>query len=603
MKCPHCHFENSDSSRFCAACGTQLYPSKEVPVSPTITLKSPLKVLPKGTTFAGKYKILGELGRGGMGIVYKAEDSKLKRTVALKFLPPELTLDPEARERFIQEAQAASAFDHPNICTIHEIEETEAGQMYIAMACYEGESLKEKMAKGPMKIEEASDIAIQIAQGLAKAHQKGIVHRDIKPANIMITNDGEAKIVDFGLAKLARQLKLTRAGTTIGTAAYMSPEQARGEAVDHRTDIWSLGVVLYEMLTGQLPFKGDELQGTIYSILNKTPEPLSALRPDIPRPIQQVVARALEKDPARRYQNTQGLIQDLKTLSPYVFSKPEKSIVVLPFEDMSPGKDNEYFSDGLTEEVISDLSQVNSLLVISRSSAMTFKGTKKKIGEIAKELNVQYILEGSVRKAGNNLRITSQLIDAKNDAHLWAEKYNGTLDDVFDIQEKVSRAIVDSLKLKLSPGEERRISEHPIPNALAYEFYLKARQEILKWTEAGLENAVRYLQRGLEIIGENALLHAGMAYVFCQYFNLGIKEEEYCRKEAVDYLKKAFALDPHLSLGNFVHGMLQATDNPKGAIRYFKRVLKTNPNDFDTLFFLSCGLGTLGQRQAVIPLG
>ena len=243
------------------------------------------------------YKILEKLGEGGMGVVYKTEDTKLKRTVALKFLPPELTRDEESKERFIHEAQAASALDHNNICTIHEIGEAADGQMFICMAYYEGETLKKKIARGPMPVQQSIDNAIQVAEGLVKAHGQGIVHRDIKPANLMITNDGVIKIVDFGLAKLAGRTRVTKTGTTVGTAAYMSPEQARGEAVDHRTDIWSLGVVIYEMLTGQLSFKGDYEQAVVYSILNEKPEPVTGLRTGVPMELERIVDKAMAKSP------------------------------------------------------------------------------------------------------------------------------------------------------------------------------------------------------------------------------------------------------------------------------------------------------------------
>ncbi len=339
------------------------------------------------------YRILEKIGEGGMGVVYEAEDTKLKRTVALKFLPPELTKDSQARARFVQEAQAAAALDHPNICSVFEIGEAE-GATYIVMPCVKGRSLKDKIAAGPLFLEEVLNIAGQVAEGLKEAHEKGIIHRDIKPGNIMLTEKGQAKIMDFGLA---------------------------------------------------------------------------------------------------------------------------------------------------------------------------------------------------------------QLIDASTDTHLWAEKYGGTLDDVFDIQEKVSRSIVDALKLKLTPDEAGRLAERPIPSALAYEFYLKARGEILKWTEAGLENALRYLRNGLEIAGENAVLYAGMAYVYFQYFNLGIKEQGFCRKQAEDYVRKAFALDPDCPNASFVRAVLVAWNQPKEGIRCFKRVLDKNPNDFDTLFVFSCLLGTLGRREAVIP--
>lgn len=603
VKCPKCHYENPDDTYYCGKCAIHLKPLESFFFSQTETLKTPEKDSFKGKTIARRYTIIEKLGEGGMGVVYKANDSRLERVVALKFLPTGMTRDENAKKRFVQEARAAAALDHPNICAVYEVDEVQ-GQSFIVMAYIQGLSLKDKIATGFLKVEDALGIAIQVAEGLAEAHSRGVIHRDIKPGNIMLTEKGQAKIMDFGLAKLEGKADLTKTSTVMGTTAYMSPEQARGDPVDQRTDIWSFGAMLYEMLAGTGPFGEKSNQALIYSILNEPPEPLTARRPDIPRPLEESVRKALEKERFRRYQSMAEMLKDLKAArtSGTTPAKAEKSVMVLPFEDISPGKDNEYFSDGMTEEIITDLSAVNSLKVISRSSAMTFKGTKKKVGEIASEVNVRYVLEGSVRKSGNNLRITAQLIDAANDAHLWAEKYTGTMDDVFDIQEKVSRSIVDALKLQLTPEEAQHLAERPIPNALSYEFYLKARQEIMKWTEAGLDNALRYLRSGLEIVGENALLYAGIAYVFCQYFNLGLKEEESCRKEAEGYLEKAFALDSHLMLSNFVQGMLHSTNNPKAAIRYFKQALEANPNDFDTLFFLSCALGTLGQRRAVIPL-
>jgi len=549
------------------------------------------------------YKILEKLGEGGMGVVYKAEDTKLKRIVALKFLPPELTKDSQAKTRFAQEAQAAAALDHPHICAVFEIGEAE-GSTYIAMPCVKGQSLKEKIAAGPLSLEEALDIAGQIAEGLKEAHDKGIIHRDIKPANIMLTEKDQAKIMDFGLAKLTSAADVTRTQAVTGTPAYMSPEQVRGESVDQRTDIWSFGVTLYEMLAGVMPFGRKRDQALVYSIVHETPELLTRLRPEIPVPLDRIVQKALEKDKTRRYQKMAEILEDLKAARVLGPSVPqlEKSIIVLPFENISPDPEQDFFCDGMTEEIITDLSKIHSLRVISRTSAMMFKGTKKDVQTIARELSVQYVLEGSVRKAGSHLRITAQLISAATDSHLWAEKYSGTVEDIFDIQEKVSRSIVDALKVQLTPKEAERISERPIPSALAYEFYLKARQEILKWTEAGLENALKYLHRGLEIVGENALLYAGIAYVYFQYFNLGLREEPHCRRQAQDYVDKAFAMDPDCSQASFIRAVLIAWRQPKEGIKCFKRVLDKNPNDFDTLFVYSCLLGTLGRSHAVLPL-
>lgn len=310
----------------------KLTTSEKIYTSPTKTIKTSSKKLTAGSAVAGKFQVMEELGRGGMGIVYKAEDTRLKRTVALKFLPPELTRDREAKDRFIQEAQAASALDHENICTIHEIAETEDGQTFICMAYYQGGTLKDKIKKGPLETQEALDMAIQVAQGLAKVHKQGIIHRDIKPANIMISNDKVAKIVDFGLAKLAGQARLTRTGTTMGTVAYMSPEQTRGDEVDQHTDIWSLGVLLYEMLTGQLPFQGEHEQALIYSILNKEPEPVTALRTQLPAGLEQIISKVLSKDPQSRYSDISEFLEDLQRVQkiPETVSLPPVAVIVKP---------------------------------------------------------------------------------------------------------------------------------------------------------------------------------------------------------------------------------------------------------------------------------
>ncbi len=311
MKCPKCQTEILDDSRFCSKCGTPIHPAEEIFVSRTMTILRPMEELPPGTTLAGKYKIIKVLGRGGMGIVYKAEDTKLKRSVALKFLPPELIQDEEARERFVLEAQAAAALSHPNICTIHEIDE-EQEKSFIAMEYVEGQTLRAKIEKGPLGLDRALDTAIQVAEGLEEAHKKGITHRDIKSSNIMVTEKGQAKVMDFGLAKVKGGTLLTREGTTLGTVAYMSPEQARGEEVEHRSDVWSLGVVMYEMLSGQLPFKGERESSILYSVVHEEPKPLKEVKSDLPRELQHIVNRALKKKPESRYSSAAEMLKDLR---------------------------------------------------------------------------------------------------------------------------------------------------------------------------------------------------------------------------------------------------------------------------------------------------
>jgi non-specific serine/threonine protein kinase len=556
-----------------------------------------------GKTFS-HYRILEKIGEGGMGVVYKAEDTKLKRTVALKFLPPELIKDEQAKARFFQEAQAAAALDHLNICAVFEIGDAE-GTTYIVMPYVKGQSLKEKIATGPLSMEEALDIAGQVGEGLKEAHEKGIIHRDIKPANIMMTEKGQAKIMDFGLAKLTAAADVTQTLGIMATIAYMSPEQARGEAVDHRTDIWSFGAMFYEMLTGQMPFGRKHDQALIYLILNDAPEPMCRLRKDIPRPVEQLVQKALEKDKLRRYQNMADLLKDLKAarLSGLGVPKAEKSIIVLPFENISPDPEQEYFCDGMTEEIITDLSHVHDLLVISRSSAMTFKGTKKTIPEIARAVNVRYVLEGSVRKAGNNLRITAQLIDSSTDAHLWAEKYTGTLDDVFDIQEKVSRSIVDALRLKLTPEERHRISMKPIDNFAVYECYLRAYQEMYKFTEEGRLRALNHLNAGLAISGDNALLYSAMAFTYWQYWLFGMRTDE-IKAKAEECVMKALTLDPRSPKAYAIRGWMiyDFYQKPQESLPHFKQALALSPDEFEALHGLARAYMFAGKIQEAVPL-
>lgn len=601
LECSKCQHKNPDVTFYCGRCGARLLANEDISLAHTKTLK----VFTPSKTIAGKYKIQAELGRGGMGVVYKAEDTRLKRIVALKFLPAELTKDIEAKKRFVQEGQAAAALEHPNICTVYEVDEAD-GQTFIAMSYIEGQSLKDKLNDGPLDVDEAKDITLQVAAGLEKAHKKGIVHRDIKPANIMINDEGQAKITDFGLAKLSWGADLTKPATVMGTVAYMSPEQARGEEVDRRTDIWSLGAMFYEMLSGRRPFEKEKEQALIFSILNDKPTPLSLLRSDIPTHIEQVIEKALSKKPSERFPNVQDLIQALESSLPISLPKTTCSIVVLPFDDMSPNRDNEYFSDGLTEEIITDLSQVRELCIISRNSAMALKGTKKNTKTIGKELNVRYVLEGSVRKAGDNLRITAQLIDATTDIHLWAEKYSGKLDDIFDIQEKVSREIVDALKLKLSAKEKQKIAERPIDDVQAYECYLKAQHEIGRWTKEGLERALQYLKNGLDIVGENALLYAGIAYTHLFLMNIGVDIEEN-RKKAEEQVKKALALDPGMPKAHAVLGMVHTwyrgtTKNLKEAIYHLKKALAGNPYEHQALVGLIVIYGYAGKLDQSIAL-
>ncbi|MFH1446116.1 MAG: protein kinase [Chloroflexota bacterium] len=593
------------------------------------------------------YRILEKLGEGGMGVVYKAQDTKLDRVVALKFLPKHLLCDEEAKTRFAHEAKAASALNHTNITTIHEIDEVE-GECFICMEYVEGKSIKELIKEKTLSIEEVLKSAIQIAEGLNAAHKKDIVHRDIKSDNIMLTHEGLVKIMDFGLAKLKGVSKLTKTGTTVGTMQYMSPEQAQGIDVDQRSDIFSFGVVLYEIITGQLPFKGEHEAAIIYSILNDTPEPLARYKTGVPDELQRIVGKMLDKDRSARYQHSDDLLADLRAYSKQglssIVEKPHrdlwnryvvtsavailviiagywivttyvlhgtknpesgrKMLAVLPFQNFSPDPDQDYFSDGLTEELITNLSTVKSLCVISRSSAMTFKGSNKKVPEIAKELKVQYIVEGSVRKAGKELRITAQLIDAANDAHLWANTYTGTLDDVFAMQDSVTRAIVEAIRVQLTPDETQQLEKRSFNNTAAFEYYLRGKDEIRIGTEDAINRGLQYLKHGIDVVGDNALIYGGMAWGYWSMVNNGFAQEEGVSR-AQEYAQMALNLNPDLPQAHAMLGWINMAfmGNQRKAVEHFKRALAIDPNNENALNGLAIAyFEYVGKVSAAVPL-
>jgi serine/threonine protein kinase/tetratricopeptide (TPR) repeat protein len=529
------------------------------------------------------YRILECAGSGGMGTVFKAEDQKLGRTVALKFLSPDLTRDPEAKERLVFEARASSSVQHKNICVIHDIDQSEDAQLFISMEWLEGDTLRRKLEAGPLPVQEATEIALQVAEGLAKAHDAGIIHRDIKPANILIGQDGTVKILDFGLARENGRGLLTKAGTLLGTAAYMSPEQARGSSVDERTDLWSLGVVLYEAVTGLRPFRADYDQAAIYAIINEKPLPPSALRAEIPAFLERIIHRCLEKDPASRYPNARALIEDLRKgeIEPArKGSLRSKAIAILPFEDISPEKDNRYFSDGLTEETIAKLSRLRGVKIVSRTSVMQYDRTGKSMKQIAADLGVQFVLEGSVRKHGSALRITTQLVDALQDASLWGETYSGTMEEIFDIQELVATKIVKALRVRLTADEKRDLRRRGTENTEAFQLYLKGRFFWNRRSAEGLRSSIRLFQEAIEKDPRYAPAWAGIAdaYNLLSQFDVrGTRETYPAAKAAVE---KALELDhelaeAHTSLASLL--LLNEWDF-QNSEKEFKLALRLNPN-------------------------
>ena len=531
------------------------------------------------------YKILEKIGGGGMGVVYQAEDIKLKRTVALKFLPHEFSDDLTAKKRFIQEAQSASSLDHPNICTIHEIGETDEGQLFIAMACYDGETLKHRIEKGPLEIHEAIRIALGIAQGLAKAHSKGIVHRDVKPANIFITADDQVKILDFGLAMLASSTRLTKTESITGTAAYMSPEMVRSEEMDHRTDIWSLGVVFYEMLTGQLPFRGENWEATMYAISNNAPVPINELRKDAPALLVRVINKMLQKKPQDRHQDIQAVMADLqavdtKDISAISTAKPSASIVVLPFLDMSPAKDQEYFCDGIAEELINSLTHIQDLRVVARTSSFSFKGKDIDVREIGRMLNVDHVLEGSVRKSGDQLRITAQLVNVTDGYHLWSERFDREAEDIFTIQDEISLKIVDKLKVQTLSDERITLQKRHTSNVDAYHAYLKGRYFSQRLAKADIEKAISFFEQAIEHDPGYASAYAAMAHCYCLfglYYYLPSKDSFPKAKIAA---KKALELDDELAIAHAAMSVIHYLYdwNFESARQEIERAIELDPN-------------------------
>ena len=533
------------------------------------------------------YKILEKLGEGGMGIVYKAEDTKLKREVAIKFLPHHISANEEERKRFEIEAQAAASLNHPNISTIYSIENS-GKESFIVMEFIDGKELKDKIKSGPVEINETVNIISQIAEGLKAAHKKGIVHRDIKSSNIMINNEGMVKIMDFGLAKIGTT-NITKMGLTIGTAAYMSPEQATNENVDHRTDIWSLGVILYEMLTGRLPYKGEFEQAIIYSILNEEPESVLKIRNEIPLRLEQILFKTLSKEKEKRYQSAEDFLNDIREIGSKKESKneEEKTIAVLPFENISPDKETDYFADGLAEELIINLSRIKDVNVIARTNSMRYKGSNKDISTIGRELGVRYILTGSVRKFKDDLRISVQLVDVEKGTQLWGETYKGKLADIFDIQENVSKEIVEALMLKLSPVEKVELTKRPTLNAEAFDCYLRGRNFLVNRTKNNLDFAILLFQKAVELDSRFASAYAGLGEAYGTMYRDFDRLESWLDK-AMDVSLKALMYDSSLSEAYASLGLAYfGKDKLEESLAASKKAIALDPNNFNAYWILS----------------
>jgi serine/threonine protein kinase/Flp pilus assembly protein TadD len=602
-----------------------------------------------------------------MGEVYLANDTKLDRKVALKILPPDVVGDQtgERVRRFIQEAKAASALNHPNILTIYEIDEIDS-EHFIATEYIDGETLRERIRKGPIAPADTLEVGIQVAGALSSTHGVGIIHRDIKPDNIMLRHDGIVKVLDFGLAKLSRERQTldtdslaptqnfinTAYGMVLGTAHYMSPEQARGMELDARTDIWSLGCVLYEMISGRQPFSGPTSIDVMSGILNREPDPLLAHLPEGPRELDRVIRHALRKDREERYQTAKDFQSDLKDLkraietqshrvsittrsSGATFSTaavPDKSIAVLYFENMNSEKESDYFCAGMTEDIITDLSKIKELKVVSRTDVLPFRNKEVNTRQVGDALRVNYILEGSVRKAGNRIRITAQLISVRDGYHLWAERFDRMVEDIFDLQNEVSQKIVDALKVSLTESERELLTQKPTDDLRAYDFYMRGRELLYLKGRRNTESAIKMFEDAAAIDSGFASAYAGLAEAYSSMYEWYDATSTWLSK-AIEMNQKALALEPasldakfgiatvyfnqrrfpeskraieellkenadyypgHLRLGMIA----ELSNDLEAARKHYRRAAELKPYDEDAWIFLAGAYRKLGNATA-----
>ena len=578
------------------------------------------------------YSIKAQLGEGGMGVVYEAEDTNLGRHVALKFLTPSMAGDENLLQRFQREARAASSLNHPNICTIHGIEQFES-EHFIVMELLDGESLADRVRRGPLDIDSVLTLGVQIVDALESAHSKGIVHRDLKPANIFITSRGQAKILDFGLAKFDQRNntnaasmvptmvkdELTSAGTTMGTVAYMSPEQARGEVTDARTDLFSVGTVLYQMATGVLPFKGETSAVTFDAILNRDPTSVDEVNPSLPAELSRIIGQALEKDRDLRYQSATDLKTALKRLKrdlesgkhihdtsaprsrPHV-AIHEHSIAVLYFENLSGMKEDEYLRDGITEDITTELSKIKNLKTFSRAVVLAYRDRSVTAGQVGKELGASYVLVGSLRRAGTRLRINAQLVDAATDFPVWSERYDREMKDVFEVQDEIAQKIAAALRITLSPQEQQALSAKPTENAQAYDLYLRGRNYARRVGRQDLTFALQMYENAVALDPAFALAHAGLANVCAQYYYHFERQQQWIDR-AVAATQKASAsghMEPEIQCAEA--WVLFADGRYDECIEKIREAISRNPDVDGGYYVLGRALFAAGRYQEVVDI-
>jgi serine/threonine protein kinase/lipoprotein NlpI len=550
-----------------------------------MTLETRAEELSRGTLFAGRYEIIEELGKGGMGKVYRVEDVKVKEEVALKLIKSDIASDKRTIERFSNELKMARKIRHKNVCAMYDLGE-EKGIYYITMEYVPGEDLKSFIRRaGPLNAAKAIFIAKQVCEGLTEAHRLGVIHRDLKPGNIMIDREGNARIMDFGIARSLKTKGTTGSGVIIGTPEYMSPEQVDQEEVDQRSDIYSLGVILYEMVTGRVPFEGETPLLVAIKHKNEIPKDPKELNHQIPDDLSRLILRCLEKDRERRYGSAEELWKRLNTIfmirpTEEVEAKRTNSIAVLPFADLSPHGDQEYFCDGLTEELINTLTKIEELQVASRTSSFQFKGKGHSISEIGRNLKVQTVLEGSVRKAGNRIRITTQLINVADGYQLWAEKYDRNLEDIFSIQDEISQAIVEKLKVRLFLTERQKLRKHFTEDLEAYNLYLKGRHFVNKRTGEGIRRSIDLFLQAVERDPKYAMAYQGLAeaYTLLSYYSSFPPKEAFPKgKEAA---AQALKIDNTLAEAHAILGvnMIMHDFDWAGGEEELKKALVLNPN-------------------------
>jgi serine/threonine protein kinase/Tfp pilus assembly protein PilF len=594
-KCPKCNTDNPDKLRFCGECGTRLPVSEDIEV--TETLETPKEELTTGSTFAGRYQIIEELGKGGMGRVYRALDKELNEEVAIKLIKPEIAKDKKTIGRFKNELKIARRISHRNVGRMYELME-DRGSHFITMEYVPGEDLKSFIRRtAPLSIARTLSIAKQVCQGLIEAHRLGVVHRDLKPQNVMIDQEGNARIMDFGIARSLEAKGITGAGVMIGTPEYMSPEQVEGKEVDRRSDIYSLGVILYEMVTGEVPFRGET--PFVVGVKHKTERPTAPreINEQVSVDLNRLILKCLSKDRIERYQTAEDLLSQLTDIEQGLSTvkstlhrkKPETTgipeirwkfpIAVLPFADISPQKDQEYFCDGMTDDIITKLTKLQEVKVISRTSVMRYKNTDKDIREIGQDLGVTTILEGSVQKSGDDIRVNAQLINVEDGFHLWAETYDRKLKNVFEIQSDLAENIAAALKAKLSTEEKQGLEKKPSQDIEAYNIYLKGRYFWNLRTKEGFQKSLEYFQKAVEKDPTFALAYSGIADYFnlLGYYDLLPSREAF--PKAKKAAEKALEMDETLAEAHTSLGWVKILfewDWP-GAKRSFKRAIELNP--------------------------